>query len=57
MGGEDAGGFEFSVKLFQKLTHPRMFLDRVTKAPPATRPRDAAVRFDGSHATLARRRR
>jgi uncharacterized protein YecE (DUF72 family) len=26
-------GFEFSVKLFQKLTHPKMFLDRVTRAP------------------------
>ena len=26
-------GFEFSVKLFQKLTHPRMFLDRLTKPP------------------------
>jgi len=26
-------GFEFSVKLFQKLTHPRMFLGRIT-APP-----------------------
>ena len=36
-------GFEFSVKLFQKLTHPRMFLDRIT-APPegakATRARE-----------------
>jgi uncharacterized protein YecE (DUF72 family) len=26
-------GFEFSVKLFQKLTHPRMFLDRLTRRP------------------------
>ena len=34
-------GFEFSVKLFQKLTHPRMFLDRLTRRPagaPATEP-------------------
>jgi uncharacterized protein YecE (DUF72 family) len=32
-------GFEFSVKLFQKLTHPRMFLDRLTK-PPKGAPKD-----------------
>jgi uncharacterized protein YecE (DUF72 family) len=25
--------FEFSVKLFQKLTHPKMFLDRITEPP------------------------
>jgi uncharacterized protein YecE (DUF72 family) len=35
-------GFEFSVKLFQKLTHPRMFLDRLTK-PPKGAPKDAAA--------------
>ena len=34
-------GFEFSVKLFQKLTHPRMFLDRLTK-PPKGAPTDMA---------------
>ena len=35
-------GFEFSVKLFQKLTHPRMFLDRLTK-PPTGAPAHAAA--------------
>ena len=28
-------GFEFSVKLYQKFTHPRMFTERVVKAMPA----------------------
>jgi uncharacterized protein YecE (DUF72 family) len=28
-------GFEFSVKLYQKFTHPRMFTERVVKALPA----------------------
>jgi uncharacterized protein YecE (DUF72 family) len=40
--------FEFSVKLFQKLTHPAMFLDRLTKAPDAAAG-DETVRFTGSH--------
>jgi uncharacterized protein YecE (DUF72 family) len=35
-------GFEFSVKLFQKLTHPRMFLDRITK-PPKGAPKDVVA--------------
>jgi uncharacterized protein YecE (DUF72 family) len=35
-------GFEFSVKLFQKLTHPRMFLDRLTK-PPKGAPKDTVA--------------
>ena len=32
--------FEFSVKLYQKLTHPRMFLEALTR-PPAGAPADA----------------
>jgi uncharacterized protein YecE (DUF72 family) len=40
--------FEFSVKLFQKLTHPAMFLDRLTRAP-GVRAVDDAPRFEGSH--------
>jgi uncharacterized protein YecE (DUF72 family) len=47
-------GFAFSVKLFQKLTHPAMFLDRLTKSPDAkTRAEETGatepVRFSGSH--------
>jgi uncharacterized protein YecE (DUF72 family) len=42
-------GFEFSVKLFQKLTHPRVFLDRVTKAPPGSVDPHEAISFAGSH--------
>ena len=30
-------GFEFSVKLYQKFTHPRMFKERVARTLPATR--------------------
>lgn len=41
-------GFAFSVKLFQKLTHPAMFLDRVTRPPKGASP-DEAVSFTGSH--------
>src|SRR4029077_18464224 len=32
--------FEFSVKLYQKFTHPRMFIDRVARALPADAPAD-----------------
>lgn len=42
-------GFEFSVKLFQKFTHPRMYRERVGKSLPA----DAANR-EAAIASLAR---
>ena len=41
--------FEFSVKLYQKFTHPRMFIDRVARALPADARADAQAM-----ATLAR---
>ena len=36
-------GFEFSVKLFQKFTHPRMFRERVARALPAEARDDAGT--------------
>ena len=37
-------GFEFSVKLYQKFTHPRMFKERLASAlPPAARRESALV--------------
>ena len=36
-------GFEFSVKLFQKFTHPRMFKERVAGALPGEARHDAAL--------------
>src|SRR5437764_3643058 len=36
-------GFEFSVKLFQKFTHPRMFRERVAGSLPEAVRGDAAV--------------
>ena len=46
-------GFEFSVKLFQKLTHPAMFLDRLTQAPEPGTGGDARGASPGSHGTPA----
>jgi uncharacterized protein YecE (DUF72 family) len=40
-------GFEFAVKLFQKLTHPAMFLDRLTRAPGHGE--EDGPRFTGAH--------
>ena len=37
-------GFEFSVKLYQKFTHPRMFEERMGKALHASAPEAAVVR-------------
>jgi len=34
-------GFDFSIKLFQKFTHPRMYTERVAKTLPADAPTDA----------------
>jgi len=36
-------GFEFSVKLFQKFTHPRMFRERVVRGLPEDARKDAAA--------------
>ena len=36
-------GFEFSVKLYQKFTHPKMFKDAFTKGVPAGGPDDDAL--------------
>ena len=36
-------GFEFSVKLYQKFTHPRMFKERLAGGLPAEARRDAAL--------------
>jgi uncharacterized protein YecE (DUF72 family) len=36
-------GFAFSVKLYQKFTHPSMFKERVERSLPAGAPRDAAL--------------
>jgi uncharacterized protein YecE (DUF72 family) len=35
--------FEFSVKLYQQFTHPRMFKERLTNGLPDQAPRDAAL--------------
>ena len=57
LGRRTPSGFEFSVKLFQKLTHPRMFLDRLTK-PPKGAPADMiAAEVDAAARPGARRRR
>jgi uncharacterized protein YecE (DUF72 family) len=47
-------GFEFSVKLFQKLTHPRMFLERIV-VPPVTpeAPERPSVNLSHREARLA----
>jgi len=36
-------GFEFSVKLYQKFTHPRMFKDRLASALPAAARQESAL--------------
>src|SRR3954468_21289911 len=36
-------GFEFSVKLYQKFTHPRMFKERLAATLPGDTGQDAAV--------------
>jgi uncharacterized protein YecE (DUF72 family) len=45
--GKTPRGFEFSMKLFQKLTHPAMFLDRVTR--PTTEAADEGIVFKGTY--------
>ena len=39
-------GFEFSVKLYQKFTHPRMFKERLRAQPAGGRPRDVGDLLD-----------
>ena len=56
-------GFEFSVKLYQKFTHPKMFGDRVTASlpddgrDPAGYPRDPHFGQRGARKGLGRLRR
>ncbi len=46
-------GFVFSVKLFQKLTHPRMFLDRIARPPAGEEPEGTGLRLSHGEALLA----
>ena len=36
MGGANAGAFQFSLKLYQKFTHPKMFRDAALKSAPGS---------------------
>ena len=46
-------GFEFSVKLYQKFTHPRLFEGRVAQSLPADAPSDPTMLHALSQANLA----
>ena len=50
MGRSHAAGFEFSVKLYQKFTHPRMFKARLAGALPGDAAREPAL-LDGAGAS------
>ena len=47
-------GFEFSVKLYQKFTHPKMFRQRLEGALPPDQPRDSRDRAESLLTELAR---
>src|SRR5258708_23369941 len=47
-------GFEFSIKLYQKFTHPQMYRERVSRAlPPAIDSDDAAHAIDALASPMA----